>query len=141
MTELQKVLLTSGLTVFAGVVIFVIGQIFVKLALEPIQELRKLIGAIAHSLAFFANQIYLPGPKRDEAMETYRQQACRIREALEMIPSPFYKLARCFQILPPKTDVAKASAHLIGLSNFNNQKDNRPEYKDIIEDLLRIQKY
>jgi hypothetical protein len=141
MTEIQKILLASGSTVVAGVIVFVAGQLLVKFVLEPIQELRRLIGAIAHSLAFYANQTFVQGPKHDEAMETYRQQACKLREALELIPSPFYALARCCKMLPSKKNVIQASGDLIGLSNVDGQKKNTREHKEIIEKLLRIQNY
>lgn len=55
MSEISKILLTSLLTVFGGVIIFVVGQIFVKFILEPLNEQSKLIGEIANSLNFYAN--------------------------------------------------------------------------------------
>jgi len=58
MTEGVKIAITAGLTAIGGVVVFVIGQIVQKWFIDPIQEKRKLVGEIVHSIHFYAN---LPG--------------------------------------------------------------------------------
>jgi hypothetical protein len=55
MSELFKIILTSSLTIFGGILVFVIGQVVVKFIIEPLHEQAKLIGEIANSLIFFAN--------------------------------------------------------------------------------------
>lgn len=44
MDDLTKILLTSSLTVLGGVLVFVTGQLIVKFLIEPIHELKKIIG-------------------------------------------------------------------------------------------------
>ena len=48
------------LTVFSGVITYILGQLALKLVVEPVQELKKTIGVIAHSLIERANVIYTP---------------------------------------------------------------------------------
>lgn len=55
MSELYKIILTSSLTVFGGIVVFVAGQVIVKFLIEPFQNYRKLVGEIASSLIYNAN--------------------------------------------------------------------------------------
>ena len=39
---------TVFLTVLSGVITFVIGQLIVKLILDPVQDMRKTIGLVSH---------------------------------------------------------------------------------------------
>lgn len=55
MTELSKIFLTSGLTIFGAILVAVLGQVFTKAVLEPIQEQAKLVGEITHSLTYYRN--------------------------------------------------------------------------------------
>ncbi len=47
-------------TVFSGTVIYVLGQLALKLVIEPIHDLKKTIGVISYSLIERANVIYNP---------------------------------------------------------------------------------
>lgn len=49
------VVLTSTVTVLTGVLIFVLGQIFVRAFLDPIMQQRQTVGEIAYSLGYFRN--------------------------------------------------------------------------------------
>ncbi len=57
---------TVFLTVFSGVLVYVIGQIIVKLVIEPIHEMRKTIGQISHSLNVRADVISNPGVRSND---------------------------------------------------------------------------
>ncbi len=129
--------LTACLTIFGGIFVFVCGQIFIKFFLEPTQNLRKLLGEIAYSLDFYANQIYGNHPKTAEAKEIYRKQACQLREFSHLIFC--YKLvSHCFRILPPKRNLEKASLFLMGLSNQCGHEAEGIERSSEIKQLLRI---
>lgn len=41
---------TVFLTVLSGVITYVLGQLVLKLVIEPVQELRKTIGVVAHAM-------------------------------------------------------------------------------------------
>src|SRR6266566_2919468 len=116
MTEVEKIIITSSLTIMGGVVVFVCGQIAVKFFIEPVHELRKLIGEIAYSLNFYANQIYGNHVKTDEAREVYRKQACQLRGYVHLIVCHEF-ISNGLYALPPKRDLEQASSFLIGLSN------------------------
>ena len=119
---------TILLTVISGVAVFVVGQVFVKLVLEPLLEMRKLLGGIAYSLSFYANALGSTAPSDvgDKARETYRSQACKLREMLEMFPAPLYWVLSFFRMLPGKRNAKKASRALIGLSNSRDGATDRP---------------
>ena len=42
-------------TIFTGVSIYLLGQIIVKLVIDPVHEMKKTIGQISHSMIMYAN--------------------------------------------------------------------------------------
>ncbi len=55
MSETLKIILTSSLTIFGGVIVLVIGQFVSKFVIDSMYEQSKLIGEIANSLIYYAN--------------------------------------------------------------------------------------
>ncbi len=85
MSELVKVILTSSLTVFGGVLIFVFGQIAVKFLIEPFHNYQILVGEIADSLVFYANvgtglhDYYVAQLEEASSLEGYRKEIAEQR--------------------------------------------------------------
>jgi hypothetical protein len=46
MTELEKIFLTSAVTIVGGLLVYISSQIFSKFLIEPIHELKKAIGDV-----------------------------------------------------------------------------------------------
>ena len=55
-------------TVLSAVTSFVIGQVIVKLVIEPVQEMKKTVGQVAHALIDRAHVISSPGTLRGEVV-------------------------------------------------------------------------
>jgi hypothetical protein len=110
------------LTVFSGTATYVFGQLALKLVVEPVHDLKKTIGVIAHSLTERANVISNPGvsPKdvNDETSRELRNLASQLQSHLYLIDIiPYYRrMARLFG-LPLPAEILAASKALIGLSN------------------------
>jgi hypothetical protein len=125
---LSEAITTAALTVFAGFVVFVLGQIVQRFVLEPIQEQRKVIGEIAHALLFYANVYRVPEAEEyermskeriadlEEARKTLRGFAGRLHTSLWNIPA-YDTLARMGRV-PKKADILTASKELVGWSNM-----------------------
>jgi hypothetical protein len=120
MTDLTKILLTSSLTALGAVLVFVIGQLLAKLVIEPVQDLKKVLGEIQHALIYHAQAALTPvgdRPAEDEAAKAFRKLACDLRSKVGAIP--FYafwaNISRGF--LPKLLASLEASRNLIGLSN------------------------
>ena len=132
MAKLPEIILTSTLTVLVGVVVFVLGQIAVKFFIEPIQEVRKIVGEIADSLIFFADLHANPGPtateKRMAASESFRRQASQLKGKTNVVA--WYRFWAFIHFLPKKPGIDKACRGLIGLSNslFDNDAKGNREY-------------
>lgn len=107
------------LTIFSGVSIFVIGQIIVKLILDPVHELRRTIGKISHALIERANIIQNPGvpPEEEirEASRELRKLSSELQSHLYLVPC-YERTAKVFK-LPGRDKIIKSSSSLIGLSN------------------------
>jgi len=54
-------LVTVFLTVFSGVVTYIVGQLVLKLLIEPVQDLKKTIGMISYALIERGSVISNPG--------------------------------------------------------------------------------
>lgn len=110
---------TVFLTVFSGVITYVLGQLIVKLVIDPVQEMKKTIGQISHSLIEHANVISNPGVPSQEVMhetsKQLRQLSSQLQAHLYLIPT--YNLSAKIFSLPAKVNILAASSSLIGLSN------------------------
>ena len=131
-------LITVALTVISGALTLVVGQFLLKGFLEPILDLKRQIGRIAHDLDFYGNQMRGETPLADEAREKFRRHACELREKLNT--ALIYRGLRRLFRLPSEEDIKKASSELIGHSNF--PKDPQPGFDidraPMIRNLLKI---
>lgn len=110
---------TVFLTVISGVITYVLGQLVLKLLIEPVQEMKKLIGQIAHSLIEHANVIQNPGAPTEEQMKAtslHLRKLCALLEA-QLYLVPMYRLTAGIFGLPTREKVLSASRSLMGLSN------------------------
>jgi hypothetical protein len=112
-------LATVFLTVFSGVVTYVIGQLVLKLLIEPVQDLKKTIGMISYALIERASVISNPGNSPEDVMNDtvreLRKLASHLRAHLSLIPC-YPVSARMFS-LPCQVNIDQAMRNLIGLSN------------------------
>lgn len=118
-TEVLNQVVTACFTVFGGVTVFVLGQLFTKFFIEPIHDQSKLRGEIAYSLTFYSN-VYgnasvIEKDIVNNASNTLRGQASHLRASVCTIR--WYWLWQLLRIVPKRKNVIKASTNLIGLSN------------------------
>lgn len=64
---------TVFLTVISGVINYVLGQIIVRLMIEPVQDLKRTIGLVSHVIIERTNIIQNPGVPAVEVMEKNRK--------------------------------------------------------------------
>lgn len=137
MSDVWKILLTSLSTAFLGLLAFMLGQLFLRLYVDPIQELHKAIGEVSYALVFYAdiygNPPLLIGPPIDGAakkaravMDAIRHSASRLFSAINSIRR--YDLVEQWEFVPPRKDCLEAASLLIGLSNSILSPDSQGEY-------------
>lgn len=115
-----------SLTIISAVMIFVLGQISLKLIIEPIQELKKEISEILNAMVFYADRISNPNSNSqdviDEVSKILRKHASNLEAKSSIIP--FYRIFEIFRVLPNKQNISEAKSHLIGLSNSLSNSEN-----------------
>ncbi|MBD3813965.1 MAG: hypothetical protein IE917_17360 [Betaproteobacteria bacterium] len=108
------------LTIISGVAVFVLGQIFLKLVIDPIQEAKKTIARIRIELIRNGHVLHnanaVDKELKDKLFESFRSLAAELIAATEIIP--FYKATSKVAGLPSNKKMRDASRNLIALSNW-----------------------
>jgi len=111
--------MTVFLTVLSGVITFVLGQLVIKLFVDPVHDFRKSVADIALALIEHANVYANPGVAGSEVEKKVSEELRRLSSRLnaQMYLIPCYPItARVFG-LPSRKKVVDAASNLIGLSN------------------------
>lgn len=107
------------ITVITGVLVFVVGQIIVKLFIEPAHEQSKIIGEIYFALTYYSNIYVNPGRGKDEILEktsdAFKKYGSQLKGATYAIR--LYKLWESLGLVQIESNVKEAVGHLIRISN------------------------
>ena len=123
MDELTQILLTSGLTVIVGVLVYVFGEITKIIFLSPFQKYRKTVAEIDNELKYYANILCNPGmrDKGGNLPKNYLECSERLRRLS-------CKLEACYKQQLLRSDksfekISDSTFRLIRLSNalFHNE--------------------
>lgn len=115
------------ITIISGVAVFVLGQVFLKLVIEPVQEAKRTISKIRIELFRNAHLIHnadkLKKEQKSTLFESFRLLAAELVAATEVIP--FYnKFSNLFS-LPTQENMKNASKNLVALSNWINVQHDK----------------
>lgn len=102
-------MLTFVLTILGGVFTFTLGQIFLKLVIEPTQEFKKTLGRISHSLLVHNTKLINAHSDENIALEI-KQRSAEIASQIDTIS--WYRLAKFLFSLPDISAVDEASRQL-----------------------------
>ena len=110
---------TALLTVFIGALTFTLGQIAVKLFIDPVHHFKRTVGDIALALIEHANVYANPGSFEKEARKKVSEDLRRLSACLmsQAYLIPFYLLTRYLFCLPSREKVGRAADKLMGISN------------------------
>jgi len=137
-------LIQPTLTILVGVIVFVSGQILIKIFIEPVNELMLEIGKVADELIFYSN-IYtnpgsniIPEEKKREASQALRRRATFLIAKASMIK--LYWVPSKIGLLPSKKNILEAHGELIFLTNtiFNGDALQNLESGKQIQKLLKL---
>lgn len=142
MSDLERILLTSTLTVIGGVIVLVIGQIIARFVVDPLILLRTTVGEVAHALDFHANIYENPGIAKsvlqDRASDELREKACLLEARSRAVP--LYGLFEKLRVVPGRKEITGASRGLIHLSNsvYGKSFIENHDKSDEIRSLLKL---
>ena len=108
--------LKIALTALAGVIVFVLGQVLVKLFIEPIQEQWKIRGQIIHSLSFYAllDNEKAPTELVQEWSRTLRTLASQLQGTTAI---PAYKLLSVLRLVLSRENIFEISIYLVEMTS------------------------
>jgi hypothetical protein len=111
--------MTVFLTVLSGVITFVLGQLIIKLLVDPVHDFRRTVADIALALIEYANVYANPGVAGSEVEKKVSEELRRLSSRLnaQMYLIPCYRLTAKIFGLPSREKVVDAASNLIGLSN------------------------
>jgi hypothetical protein len=104
---------TAAFTIVGGVFVFVVGQVLSKFFIEPLYDLRKVIGEVRFNLAFHAPTIHTPigGSKErsDKAEAALMKGSCELLADLHAVS--LYGMIRLisFGAIPRKRAIEDAA--------------------------------
>lgn len=111
--------MTVFFTILAGVITFVLGQLCLRLLVEPLHELKRTIADIAVAIIKYANVYSNPGvtgeERENEAAQEIRFLASKLNAQMYLVPA-YARLHWLFG-LPPKQNISQAMRYLVGISN------------------------
>ena len=142
MSELEKIFLTSGITIFGGVFVFVVGQIIQKFFIEPIYQLFSHIGIISVDLVYYGQYYANPGMGKEEKLgetsDNIRKDASILKGKVNGIW--FYWVWEFLKIVPCRQNISEAISCLIRISNkiFNGKGTENSRDADRVVELLGI---
>ncbi len=139
-TPMRNTILTFVLTIIGGVLIFVIGQLLLKVFIDPIQKLRAIKGSIIDSLSYYAKFYSNPGMITQDNAKKTSHALRKLGSELMAITTvlPWYRFWSLLRVVPKLGDISKAHCNLIGLSNglsTGDAHDNRECVQKIKEAL------
>lgn len=132
--------MTTFITIISGVAVFVIGQIFLRVFIEPWQEYLQLKGKLSSSLTYYANVYSNPGCGKFELNDEARNETRKLASELDAIVNKiiFYDFFSYIRLFPERERIIAAKAALIGLSNstfVGDPLENNAKIKKIIVSL------
>lgn len=133
MTELEKIFITSGLTIIGGVIIFVIGQIVNEYLIKPYFNYKKVVAEIDEELIFYSNIYGNAGQFCIDHKDICVPASDRLRRLACAFSSVFKQLVICKKISIAEKN--KVMGNLIFLSNSlwkqNNIEHNLKKSEEI----------
>jgi len=112
--------MTIFLTILSGTLVFVLGQIFLKLVIEPVQKLRNTIASVGYVLVKFAHIIHnsdqVDQAERLSVFKELRALSAQIYSDTQLVP--FYSISRRIFGLPSEQNIYQGSKNIIAISNW-----------------------
>ncbi len=115
---------TVAQTVLAGTLVFVAGQLFLKLVIEPVHQLKRTLAEISNTFVRYAYAIHnpdaIPPELHGEVYGKLRQLSGQLYADMALIP--WYQLTSLLFCLPRKDKVYMSATNLIAVGNWMHSK-------------------
>ena len=106
---------------------FIVGQLFLKLVIEPVHQLKRTMADISHTFIRYAYVIHNPdvisSELRNEVYEKLRQLSGQLYADMALIP--LYPVFGKVFFLPNRSKVYKSATNLIAVANWMHSKSDK----------------
>lgn len=135
MDDFFKIVLTAGTTLIGGTALLLLSKIFV----EPIHELKKIIGEIA-AYVFKSHSLLADVQNPDEnelkiTIEKLQEFSAKFRALINTIP--WFSLFALVKILRPKDDLLKA-AEVLSIISYAPFESDKAKISKQINELYKL---
>ena len=131
-------LVTAGLTILGGCIVYVFGQLMSKVFLDPLYDLRKSIIEVQLNLAIHGPTIHNPAARTPDtsakAREALLRSAGELRAKSQTVLS--YDKVRWLFRRPPLQDIERAAELLSGLSTLVHGSESKSD--DLEQIVVRV---
>lgn len=150
MTELQKIFLTSTLTLLGGVLLLVAGEVLKLLVIVPIQKFNEQVQVVLDRVDYYSNRLcnhFSAKPSREE-LELIRNIKADLRAGATQLSSKYRiisgrkLLVKC-RMLPTPDKIQEAYGSLMYLQNsilYKGTVDKHNNTRINAEKITAIQK-
>ncbi len=136
MSDLWQIILTAGVTLLGGTLLFVFGEFVKVLIITPTQKYKEQVQVTLDRVEFYSNQLtnfFSDKPDKKE-LERMRQISADLRSAATQLKSKytvisFNRLLVIIRLIPSKKQLGDVCGCLIFLSN-NLPQPGRPRNRD-----------
>jgi len=126
---------TVFLTVLTGTAVYVIGQIILKMILEPVAKLKQTISKVHFTFVKFAHVIHNSDAIENETINNVfielRSLSGQIYSDYSVVP--FYNITSKIFGLPSRKKLFDGARNLIGLGNWMSLKNHRNKHGHIFK--------
>jgi len=139
---MEQGLITAGLTVLVGVIVFVSQQIIERFFVAPLSEFRQTLADVSYNMIYYANIYTSPGIGEDDAQvkasEKLRDSAAKLISTSYMING--YTILWLLRRIPSRRQVNEAANLIIMLSNsaFRGDVQQIEAWSKRVSKLLRL---
>jgi len=128
-SELATIMWTAAFTILGGVLVYVVGEVLSKFFIEPIHDLKRVIGEVRFNLAYFSPILHTPTSRTrersDEASKELLKNSCDLFSKVNAIP--FYELVSRIScgFLPSKRCAKEAAVQLRELTTYLHEDGSK----------------
>ena len=137
LVNIPTLIIAGGITIVSGIFVLVLGQIFIRFILEPVQKFYTIKGQLATILikCEYVNVKGVDGILKNDSEVTRNTSDIAGQIIVSSYEIRWYGLCKMisFKTIPSKKTIEDAAKDLIKISYLSQQRDNSPDMIDLIE--------
>lgn len=126
-------MIQTVITVVSGVLVFILGELFIEFIMKPIQEFKDIRARISWALVYYAN-IYCNPQDTTKPLEAYDVASEKLRMLAADLGAFVIRKPKLLKLFYNDKKILEAKSELIGLSNSVYKSSSSEHIYDFIEE-------